>query len=172
MEAGDITRVLELDKETSVVAFLDLSNMFHWQDTLHWQFSVYAVIGQLLEIPSIKEVRVYYGLNEHEPEKSKRFHRRLRECGAILITKPVKWIQKTINKELFVKYPTLARLDHEAHIRLDDFINYLNEKGISIEEPKCNFDVEMALDILDSAERVHAFFFSPAIPIYMNPSNV
>ena len=29
---------------------------------------------------------------------------------------------------------------------------------MKIEEPKCNFDVEMALDILDSIDKVSAFF--------------
>lgn len=33
-------------------------------------------------------------------------------------------------------------------------INYLQQQGIVIEEPKCNFDVEMALDMLDSMEKV------------------
>ena len=92
-------------KETSLIAYLDLSNMFHWQDTLKWQFSIYDVIKQLLAVKNLKEVRVYYGLNERELEKSNRFHRRLRETGSILVTKPVKWIRKEINRDLKSENP-------------------------------------------------------------------
>ena len=128
--------------------------MFHWQDTLKWQFSVYHIISQLQTLKSIKEVRIYYGLNERESEKSQRFHQRMRENGAILVTKPVKWIKKRISKNLFVTSFTLNRLDQNAHSKLEEFIRYLNHQEIVIEEPKCNFDVEMALDILDASERV------------------
>jgi len=154
MKYSDFIRLLETNKETSIIAILDLSNMFHWQDTLKWNFSIYAVIEQLLAIKHLKEVRVYYGLNDYELEKSKNFHRRLRECGAILVTKPVKWIKKSISKELFVKSSTLNQFDDDAHAKLDEFITYLQEKQLYIEEPKCNFDVEMSLDILDSADRI------------------
>lgn len=154
MKYADFINVLKANNETSLIAFLDLSNMFHWQDTLGWQFSIYHVIKQLLSIRQIKEVRVYYGFNEREVEKSKRFHQRLRESGAILVTKPVKWIRKTINRDLFVASFTLNRLDRNAHVKLDEFIKYLHEQGLNAEEPKCNFDVEMALDMLDSIDKV------------------
>lgn len=143
-----------ISKETSLMAVLDLSNMFHWQDTLKWKFSIYHLIKQLLSVKQIKEVRVYYGLNEREQKKSERFHQRLRESGAILVSKPVKWIKKEITKSLFVTSFTLNRLDQNAHSKLDEFIDYLHQQKIKIEEPKCNFDVEMALDILDAAEKI------------------
>lgn len=141
-------------KETSLIAYLDLSNLFHWQNTLKWRFSVYYLIKQLLTVKHIKEVRVYYGVNEREFKKSERFHQRLRESGAILVVKPVKWIKKEITRNLFVTSFTLNRLDQNAHSKLDEFIEYLHQQKIKIEEPKCNFDVEMALDILDAADKV------------------
>jgi len=141
-------------KETSLIAYLDLTNMFHWQDTLKWKYSIYCVIRQLLKINSLKEVRIYYGLNTREQVKSENFHERLRKEGAIVITKPVKWIKKEITKNLFVKSSTLDLFDGNAHSKLDELIAYLQEKGIEIEEPKCNFDVEMALDMLDFQEKV------------------
>ncbi len=98
---------LDLSKETSVIAYLDLANMFHWQRTLKWNFGVHAVIEQLFQNKVVREIRVYYGINERDKEKSENFHRRLRECGAIVITKPVKWIKKDLEKELFVRPHTL-----------------------------------------------------------------
>lgn len=64
----------DFTKETSVIAFLDLTNMFHWQDVLKWNFSVYQVVEQLLRVKPLKEVRIYYGLNTRELQKSENFH--------------------------------------------------------------------------------------------------
>jgi uncharacterized LabA/DUF88 family protein len=141
-------------KETSAIAFLDLTNMFHWQDTLKWNFSIYYIVKQLLNVRSIKEVRIYYGLNTRELQKSENFHQCLRKTGAIVISKPVKWIRKEITKNLFVKPSTLDLFDGNAHSKLVELINYLQKQGIVIEEPKCNFDVEMALDMLDNIDKV------------------
>ena len=141
-------------KESSLIAYLDLSNMFHWQNTLKWNFSVYSIIYQLLRVRSVKEVRVYYGLNERERLKSENFYRALRKTGAIVITKPVKWIKKEITKSLFVKSATLDLFDGNAHSKLDELVGYLQKQGIAIEEPKCNFDVEMALDMLDATDKI------------------
>ncbi|MDI6606101.1 MAG: NYN domain-containing protein, partial [Candidatus Omnitrophota bacterium] len=141
-------------KEASVIAFLDLTNMFHWQEVLKWNFSVYQVIEQLLKVKALKEVRIYYGLNTRELQKSENFHQRLRKAGAIVISKPVKWIKKEITKSLFVRPATLGLFDGSAHTKLDELIAYLQQQGIVIEEPKCNFDVEMALDMLDAIDKV------------------
>ncbi|MDD5530820.1 MAG: NYN domain-containing protein [bacterium] len=149
-----MNKKIDFSKETSLIAYLDLTNMFHWQDVLKWNFSVYDVIKQLLRISSLKEVRVYYGLNERELRKSQNFHQHLRETGAIVITKPVKWIKKRVTQNLFVKPATLCLFDSNAQSKLDELITYLNQQGIVIEEPKCNFDVEMALDILDSIDKI------------------
>ncbi len=97
---------------------------------------------------------MYYGLNERELQKSESFHRRLRQSGAFVISKPVKWIKKDITRNLFVKSKTLGLFDGNAYSKLDELINYLNKQGIKIEEPKCNFDVEMALDMLDVIDKV------------------
>jgi len=145
---------VDLSSETSLIAYLDLTNMFHWQDVLKWRFSVHAVIKQLFLLKPVKEVRVYYGLNGRELKKSKNFHQQLRRNGAILISKPVKWIRKEVTRNLFVTPFTLNRLDQNAQAKLDEFIDYLQKQKIKIEEPKCNFDVEMALDILDACEKV------------------
>ena len=144
----------DFSKETSLIAFLDLTNMFHWQDTLKWKFSIYYIIKQVLEIRTVKELRIYYGLNTRELQKSENFHQHLRKTGAIVISKPVKWIRKEITKDLFVKPSTLDLFDTNAHTKLDELIACLQQQGIVIEEPKCNFDVEMALDMLDNMDKV------------------
>ncbi|MCX6790755.1 MAG: hypothetical protein NTV62_01000, partial [Candidatus Gribaldobacteria bacterium] len=59
-----------IKKETSIFAYLDLTNMFHWQDVLGWKFRIEDLMTQLFSYPSIKEIKVYYGLNGRDKKNS------------------------------------------------------------------------------------------------------
>ncbi len=147
-----------VNKETSIFAYLDLTNMFHWQDVLGWKFRIEDLMTQLFNYQNIKEIKVYYGLNERDKKNSEAFHNRIKTTGAILKTKPMKFIPKDINEGLFFQRKTLTLFDGEVRRKVNDFIDELNKSGIIIEEPKCNFDVEIAMDMLDDAEKVTAIF--------------
>ncbi len=142
--------------ETSVFAYLDLTNMFHWQDVLGWKFRIEDVIGQLFSFPNIKEVKVYYGQNEKDLKNSEAFHNRIKKSGAILKTKPMKFLEKNINEGMFFQRRTLTLFEGSVKSKISELVEELHKTGIVIEEPKCNFDVEMAMDILDDAEKVTA----------------
>lgn len=145
-----------IHKETSIFAYLDLTNMFHWQEVLDWRFRIEDVIGQLFTFPNIKEIKVYYGLNERDLKNSEAFHNRIKKTGAILKTKSMKFIIKDINEGLFFQRKTITLFDGGVKKKIQEVIDELQKSGIVIEEPKCNFDVEMAMDILDDAEKVTA----------------
>jgi len=147
-----------INKETSVIAYLDLTNMFHWQDVLGWKFRIEDLISQLLSFQNIREVKVYYGLNERDIENSKAFHKRIRKTGAILVDKPMKFITKKISESTFFQRRTLELFDGKGDIKekINDLVVTLNESDIIIEESKCNFDVEMAMDMMDDSDRVTA----------------
>ena len=144
----------QLKKETALHAYLDLSNMFHWQRKLKWQFRFEDVISQIQALPSVKEIKVYYGLNERDLQNSMAFHRRIRKTGAILRTKPMKFIRKTIDEaSLFIR-STMTLFDGDMSRKVSQLVEDIKQTGIVIEEPKCNFDVEMTMDILDESSRV------------------
>ena len=44
---------------------------------------------------------------------------------------------------------TLNQFDQSAQSKLDEFIDYLRRQKIEIEEPKCNFDVEITITAID-----------------------
>ena len=48
-----------LGQETAVIAYLDLTNMFHWQDVLGWGFRVEDAVAQLRAISSVKVKDLY-----------------------------------------------------------------------------------------------------------------
>ena len=145
-----------INKETSIFVYLDLTNMFHWQDVLGWKFRIEDVIKQLLTFSNVKEAKVYYGFNEREASSSEAFHNRIKKAGAILRTKPMKFLQKNIREGMFFQRRTLTLFDKGVRSKIRDLINELHKTGVIIEEPKCNFDVEMAMDILDDADRMTA----------------
>lgn len=145
-----------INRETSIIAYLDLTNMFHWQDVLGWKFRIEDLIRQLFSFPNIKAVKVYYGLNEREKENSEAFHNRIKKTGAILRTKPMKFIKKDINEALFFQRRTITLFDGQVKSKIYELIEELKKSGMTIEEPKCNFDVEIAMDTIDDAEKITA----------------
>ncbi|MEK9185879.1 MAG: NYN domain-containing protein [Patescibacteria group bacterium] len=143
-----------INKETSIFAYLDLTNMFHWQDALGWKFRIEDVMAQLFSFSNVKEIKIYYGLNERDKKNSEAFHNRIKTTGAILKTKPMKFIPKDINIGLFFQRRTITLFDGGVKKKISELIDELNKSGMIIEEPKCNFDVEMAMDMLDDAEKL------------------
>ncbi len=142
--------------ETSVFAYLDLTNMFHWQDTLGWRFRIEDMVSQLLSFPNVKEVKVYYGLNERDKQNSQAFHNRIKKAGAILKAKPMKFLVKDITEGVFFQRRTFTLFDADIRGKISELIDTLHRSGIVIEEPKCNFDVEIAMDMLDDTEKMTA----------------
>ena len=145
-----------INKETAIFAYLDLTNMFHWQDVLGWKFRMEDIIGQLFTLSNIKEVKVYYGLNERDKQNSEAFHNRIKKTGAILKTKPMKFIPKTIEEGMFFQRKTFTLFDGGVKKKIKELIDELQKSGIIIVEPKCNFDVEVAMDMLDDIEKLTA----------------
>ena len=145
-----------IKQETAVFVYLDLTNIFHWQDTLGWKFRVEDMMEQLFTFPNIKEIKVYYGSNGRDLVNSEAFHNRIRKTGAILRTKLMKFIPKAINENLFFQRKTRIMFDEKVKKKIEELIDELNKPGIIIEEPKCNFDVEIAMDILDDSEKLTA----------------
>jgi len=145
-----------INNQTVIFVYLDLTNIFHWQDVLGWKFRIEDMIEQLLTFPNIKEIKVYYGKNERDLKNSEAFHNRIKKTGAILRTKSMKFIPKTIQDGMFFQRKTLNLFDGGVKNKINELIEELQKSEIVIEEPKCNFDVEMTMDMLDDAEKMTA----------------
>jgi len=145
-----------VNDQTAIFVYLDLTNIFHWQDALGWKFRIEDMIEQLFTFPNIKEIKVYYGKNKRDLKNSEAFHNRIKKTGAILRTKSMKFIPKTIQEGMFFQRKTLTLFDNGVKNKISELINELQKSGIVIEEPKCNFDVEMTMDMLDDVEKMTA----------------
>ena len=87
---------------------------------------------------------------------SEAFHNRIKKAGVILKTKPMKFLIKDINEGMFFQRKTLTLFDSAIKGKISELIAELHKSGIVIEEPKCNFDVEAAMDMLDDADKLTA----------------
>lgn len=148
-----------IKKETAIIAYLDLSNMFYWQDVLGWKFRVKDIVAQLKSFSNIKEVKIYYGKNEQnedEIKKSNVFQKRILATGAILRTKRVKFLKKTIDEALLFKRSTRNLFNQQVNEKLLNLVEEIKKIKSEVYEPKCNFDVEIAMDIMDDSEKVSA----------------
>lgn len=145
-----------ISEETSIFAYLDLTNMFHWQDVLGWKFRIEDLVEQLFTFQNIKEIKIYYGLNDRDRKNSEAFHNRIKKTGAILKSKLMKFIPKTIKEGMFFQRKTFSFFDNSVKKKVKELIDKLYKSGIVIEEPKYNFDVEMAMDMLDDNEKFSA----------------
>ena len=111
-----------VNNQTAIFAYLDLTNIFHWQDTLGWKFRIEDMIEQLLTFPNIKEIKVYYGKNEKDLKNSEAFHNRIKKTGAILRTKPMKFIPKTIKEGMFFQSKTLTLFEDGVKNKISELI--------------------------------------------------
>ena len=68
----------------------------------------------------------------------------------------MKFIPKEINEGLFFQRKTITLFDGKVKNKIHELIEELEKSGIIIEEPKCNFDVEMAMDMIDDLEKITA----------------
>jgi uncharacterized LabA/DUF88 family protein len=159
----------QLQKETAVYVYIDLANVLSWKKTLGWSFRIEDLLRDIFIFSTVRAVRVYYGFDERESGKSIALHKRIRKAGAILRTKPVKYIRKAVEEGLFVRHSTLKLLSPEATTLVESIVETVRNSGVVIEERKCNFDVEIAMDILDDIEKSTAImllsgdsdFFAP-----------
>ena len=148
-----------IKEQTAIMVYTDLTNMFYWQDVLGWKFRIEDVVNQLKSFQNIKEIKIYYGRNErNEEEKIKSYvlEKMMRKVGAIPRTKKVKFIRKTIDEALLFKKNTRNLFNSEINDKMLGLIGEIKKIKSEVYEPKCNFDVEIAMDMMDDAEKVSA----------------
>ena len=154
-------RVTELEKifDAPTVVYVDWANVIHWQEELDWHLHLGRIKQLHNSFDNVKKVRLYHGTLDGN-EKSKKQINEIKNLGYDLVTKPVKLIRISIDissipdnspaiLKNFIKKSLLKKLDLETISFLNSKLGLLNKQGImKLEEPKCNFDVEIGRDML------------------------
>ncbi|MDP2703845.1 MAG: hypothetical protein Q8P01_01335 [bacterium] len=138
--------------------YIDWQNVIHWQEKLGWHFHLKRIKQFFDSFDSIRSIKIYTGtLNDNQQAEEQII--RLKSAGYGVITKPVKLMKMSIDVSSipkdspailknFIKKSLLSKLDIETVEYLNNKLLSFNKQGVLyIEEPKCNFDVEIGRDM-------------------------
>lgn len=186
----------ELEKmlNGNVYMYVDYANVRPWSEKLKWHIDLKRLKQFLDSFDNIQEVKFYHGTlegdqkSEDEIEEIKKYNYQLR-------TKPVKIMRFSIDAQgigsmgdkallkQFIRSSLLRKYTGETIEYLNQRFLDMNKLGeISIEDRKCNFDVEIGVDMLLDFERkdIETFvlwsgdsdFYDPIKKLLSNGRNV
>jgi uncharacterized LabA/DUF88 family protein len=128
------------------LVIIDWANVYGWFNKLKWEVDEKKLYKYLKTYKQIKDIRFYFGV-ESGNKKSEEFQKKIKKIGYTLITKEVKWVPVTIDKEYFRK--PIKDLFNEYGFDdkfFKDFFNRL-KKSKSLKRRKCDFDIEITRDV-------------------------
>jgi len=146
-----------LDGKTHV--YIDYANVRAKCEKKDWMLDVYKTWRTFNSLGNVSAIKFYFGKILGN-RKSEGFHALLRKIGFEVITKPVKLMKLSIDVsgipkdspsiiKTFVEPCLLRKLTVEAIENLNGELRKMNNSGLKyVEMMKCNFDVEIAADML------------------------
>lgn len=144
--------------------YIDYANVRPWSNKLGWHIDSKRLKQFLDSFSVIKAVNFYNGYLEGS-EKSKKEMKEIEDQKYVVRTKPVKILRFPINAssipsdstallDQFVRRALLRKYEVATIEYLNERFKDMNKKGEHyIEDRKCNFDVEISVDMLLDYER-------------------
>jgi len=154
-------RIAELDGifDQATNVYIDYANVRPWASKLGWHVDPKRLKQLFDSFNTIQAVKFYNGTLAGDVD-SEAFMAEIRQCGFEVHTKPVKKIKLSIDVSSippnstdvlkdFIRKPLFQKFHTETIEFLNAQLKDLNNQGIlSIEDMKCNFDVEIGRDML------------------------
>lgn len=152
--------ILELENifGKSANIYIDWQNVIHWQEKLSWHFNTKRMKHFFDSFDAIQSVKIYTGTLDGDT-KSEEQIKELDDLKYDVSTKSVKLMPISIDVssisknspdilKRFIDKNLLSKLDLETIEYLNNKLSDLNKQGVfKIEKKKCNFDVELGMDI-------------------------
>lgn len=160
------TIIAELERllPDSVRMYIDYANVRPWSTRLGWHVDLKRLKQFLDSFDTIEAVNFYGGYLAGD-ERSEQEIKDVEQHKYVVRTKPVKIMQFPIDAssipadstallDQFIKRSLLRKYEVNTIEYLNDRFRDMNKKGeYYIEDRKCNFDVEIGLDMLLDFER-------------------
>ena len=144
--------------------YIDYANVRPWSNKLRWHIDLKRLKQLLDSFNTINAVNFYNGYIEGDSRSEKEI-REIENQKYVVRTKPVKIMKFSINASRvppdstallsqFIRRALLRKYEVGTIEYLNDRFKDMNRKGkYYIEERKCNFDVEIGVDMLLDYER-------------------
>src|SRR3989338_4112548 len=169
-EKQDVIRQLESIFATKTRIYIDYANVRPWSTKLGWHIDLKR-LKQFLDSFDVIEATNFYNGYLADNERSENEKTVAENCKYILRTKPVKIMNfsidassilpdSTVLLDQFIRRALLRKYEVGTIEYLNQKFSDMNKKGeYFIEDMKCNFDVEIGVDMLLDCERNSAETF-------------
>lgn len=150
--------------------YIDYANVRPWSNKLGWHIELKRLKQFLDSFDIVEAVNLYNGYLAGD-ERSEKEKAEAENCKFVLRTKPVKIMRFSINAsstlpdstvllDQFIRRALLKQYEISTIEYLNERFKDMNKKGVYfIEDMKCNFDVEIGVDMLLDCERNSAETF-------------
>ena len=147
-----------------VAMYIDSAKIRPWSQFLGWHIDNKRMKQFLDSFDNIVGCKFYQGILEGD-KKSESEKEEIKRCGYTLRTKPVKIMRFSVDAssipidspillDKFIRRSLLRKLSGETIEYLNSRFTEMNKLGTTmIEDRKCNFDVEIGIDMLLDNER-------------------
>ena len=166
----EVITQLESIFATKTRVYIDYANVRPWSEKLGWHIELKRLKQFLDSFDTIEAVNFYNGYLKGN-ERSEKEKKEAEDCKYVLRTKPVKIMNfsidassiladSTVLLDQFVRRALLKKYEISTVEYLNERFKDMNKKGeYFIEDMKCNFDVEIGVDMLLDCERNSAETF-------------
>ena len=167
---AEVITQLESLFATKTRMYIDYANVRPWSERLQWHIELKRLKQFLDSFNTIDAVNFYNGYLAGN-ERSEKEKKDAEDCKYVLRTKPVKIMNfsidassvmpdSTVLLDQFIRRALLIKYEISTIEYLNDRFKDMNKKGAYvIEDMKCNFDVEIGVDMLLDCERDSAETF-------------
>lgn len=155
---------------SSIRMYIDYANIRPWSEKLGWHIDIKRLKQFLDSFSTIESIYFYNGYLSGN-ERSEKEKKEVEENNYFLRTKPVKIMTMSIDAtsvstdssvllSQFIRWALLKRYDKSTIVYLNEKFADMNNKGeFIIKDMKCNFDVEIGVDMLLDCERKNTDIF-------------
>jgi len=169
-QKGEVIAQLESIFSGKTRVYIDYANVRPWSEKLGWHIELKRLKQFFDSFDTIEAVYFYNGYLEGN-DRSEKEKTQAEDSRYVLRTKPVKIMSHSIDVSSilpdstvllsqFVRRALLRKYEVGAIEYLNQRFSDMNKKGeFVIEDMKCNFDVEIGVDMLLDCERNNADIF-------------
>lgn len=166
----EVIKQLESILATKTRVYIDYANVRPWSVKLGWHVDLKRLKQFLDSFDTIAVINFYNGYLAGN-ERSEKEKMEAENCKYVLRTKPVKIMDfsidassilpdSTVLLDQFIRRALLKKYEISTVEYLNERFKEMNKKGdYFIEDTKCNFDVEIGVDMLLDCERSSAETF-------------
>ncbi len=163
-EKQSVIEQIELFFGNSARIYIDYANVRPWSVKLGWHIDLKRLKQFLDSFDAVEATNFYSGYLEGDKRSEKEI-KEVENRKYVVRTKPVKVMRFPINAssiprdstvllDQFIRRALLRKYEVETIEYLNERFAYMNKKGeYFIEDRKCNFDVEIGVDMLLDFER-------------------